>query len=107
MPTDIKGPAIFLAQFEGDTAPFDSLAGMARWAAGLGYKGLQLPTGGRLVDLALAGGDLPSLVAELHARAPGSRTLLLSDYDDPLADAAAAHRELAESAHIGKILLLP
>ena len=50
----IKGPAIFLAQFEGETPPFDSLAGMARWAAGLGYKGLQLPTGGRLVDLALA-----------------------------------------------------
>jgi sugar phosphate isomerase/epimerase len=50
----IKGPAIFLAQFEGDIPPFDSLAGMARWAAELGYKGLQLPTGGRLVDLALA-----------------------------------------------------
>ncbi|HMN52782.1 MAG TPA: sugar phosphate isomerase/epimerase [Sphingopyxis sp.] len=50
----IKGPAIFLAQFEGDAPPFDSLDGMARWAAGLGYKGLQLPTGGRLVDLALA-----------------------------------------------------
>ncbi|MCW0197306.1 sugar phosphate isomerase/epimerase [Sphingopyxis sp.] len=50
----IKGPAIFLAQFEGDAPPFDSLDGMARWAAGLGYKGLQLPTGGRLVDLVLA-----------------------------------------------------
>lgn len=50
----IKGPAIFLAQFEGAAPPFDSLDGMARWAAGLGYKGLQLPTGGRLVDLALA-----------------------------------------------------
>lgn len=50
----IKGPAIFLAQFEGKQAPFDSLAGMAGWAAGLGYKGLQLPTGGRLVNLDLA-----------------------------------------------------
>ena len=50
----IKGPAIFLAQFEGNEAPFDSLAGMAGWAAGLGYKGLQLPTGGRLVNLELA-----------------------------------------------------
>ena len=29
----IKGPAIFLAQFSGDTAPFDTLEGMAKWAA--------------------------------------------------------------------------
>ncbi len=29
----IKGPAIFLAQFAGDTAPFDTLEGMAKWAA--------------------------------------------------------------------------
>lgn len=50
----IKGPAIFLAQFEGDERPFDTLAGMAGWAGGLGYKGVQLPTGGRLVDLKLA-----------------------------------------------------
>ena len=52
----IKGPAIFLAQFEGDAPPFDSLDGMARWAAGLGYKGLQLPTGGRVGGLPLAAG---------------------------------------------------
>ena len=50
----IKGPAIFLAQFEGDAPPFDTLEGMAGWAAGLGYEGIQLPTGGRLIDLALA-----------------------------------------------------
>jgi DNA-binding NarL/FixJ family response regulator len=42
-----------------------------------------------VVDLALAEGDLAALVAELHALAPASRTLLLSDHDDPLADAAA------------------
>lgn len=50
----IKGPAIFLAQFEGEAPPFDTLEGMAGWAASLGYEGLQLPTGGRLIDLALA-----------------------------------------------------
>lgn len=50
----IKGPAIFLAQFEGAEPPFDTLAGMAGWAAGLGYKGLQIPTGERLIDLKLA-----------------------------------------------------
>lgn len=40
----IKGPAIFLAQFAGDAAPFNSLAAIADWAAGLGYKGIQIPT---------------------------------------------------------------
>lgn len=40
----IKGPAIFLAQFAGKKAPFDSLKGLAAWAAGLGYKGVQIPT---------------------------------------------------------------
>src|SRR5256714_666498 len=48
----IKGPAIFLAQFAGDDPPFDSLTGMAGWAAALGYKGIQIPTwDARLFDL--------------------------------------------------------
>jgi sugar phosphate isomerase/epimerase len=44
MATTIKGPAIFLAQFAGDTAPFDTLDNICKWAAGLGYKGVQIPT---------------------------------------------------------------
>ena len=52
MPTTMKGPAIFLAQFAGDAAPFNSLPSIAKWAAGLGYKGVQIPTwDGRLFDL--------------------------------------------------------
>jgi sugar phosphate isomerase/epimerase len=48
----IKGPAIFLAQFAGDRAPFNSLEGIARWAADLGYRGVQIPSwDGRLFDL--------------------------------------------------------
>ena len=51
----MKGPGIFLAQFAGDAAPFDTLAGMARWAQGLGYVGVQIPTWDRrLFDLARA-----------------------------------------------------
>ena len=34
----LKGPAIFLAQFAGDTAPFNTLDSIAKWASGLGYK---------------------------------------------------------------------
>ena len=48
----IKGPAIFLAQFAGNNAPFDNLDSIGRWAAGLGYKGVQIPSwDGRLFDL--------------------------------------------------------
>jgi sugar phosphate isomerase/epimerase len=48
----IKGPAIFLAQFAGDQAPFNSLASIARWAAELGYLGVQIPSwDSRLFDL--------------------------------------------------------
>jgi sugar phosphate isomerase/epimerase len=48
----IKGPGIFLAQFAGDTAPFNTLENMARWAAGLGFAGVQIPTwDARLFDL--------------------------------------------------------
>jgi sugar phosphate isomerase/epimerase len=48
----IKGPAIFLAQFVGDEAPFNSLDRIAGWAAGHGFKGVQIPTwDARLFDL--------------------------------------------------------
>ncbi|NJM91351.1 MAG: sugar phosphate isomerase/epimerase, partial [Rhodospirillaceae bacterium] len=48
----IKGPAIFLAQFAGDSAPFNTLDTICGWAAGLGYKGVQIPSwDGRLFDL--------------------------------------------------------
>ena len=48
----IKGPGIFLAQFAGDTAPFNTLENMARWAAELGFIGVQIPTwDARLFDL--------------------------------------------------------
>jgi len=40
----VKGPAIFLNQFAGDTPPFNSFDGMCGWAASLGYKGVQIPT---------------------------------------------------------------
>ncbi|TWG91274.1 sugar phosphate isomerase/epimerase [Mesorhizobium sp. J18] len=52
MPATMKGPAIFLAQFAGDEAPFNSLPSIARWAAALGYRGIQIPTwDSRLFDL--------------------------------------------------------
>jgi len=50
--TTLQGPAIFLAQFIGDEAPFNSLEAICGWAAGLGYKGIQMPTlDARFIDL--------------------------------------------------------
>jgi sugar phosphate isomerase/epimerase len=42
--TTIKGPAIFLAQFLGDEAPFNNLKSICQWAKGLGFEGVQIPT---------------------------------------------------------------
>jgi sugar phosphate isomerase/epimerase len=52
----IKGPGIFLAQFAGDDAPFNSFPEICQWAAGNGFKGIQIPSwDGRLFDLEKAG----------------------------------------------------
>jgi sugar phosphate isomerase/epimerase len=51
----IKGPGLYLAQFAGDEAPFNSWDGITRWAADCGYLGVQVPTGdARLIDLGRA-----------------------------------------------------
>jgi sugar phosphate isomerase/epimerase len=51
----IQGPGLFLAQFIGAQAPFNTLDGLAAWAASLGYKALQVPTSApHIFDLPLA-----------------------------------------------------
>jgi sugar phosphate isomerase/epimerase len=40
----IKGPGIFLAQFLGDTPPFDTLDEICKWSKSLGFKGIQIPS---------------------------------------------------------------
>lgn len=51
----IQGPGIFLAQFIGEDAPFNSLEGLAQWAASLGFTTIQVPTiDPRIFDLNLA-----------------------------------------------------
>jgi len=48
----IKGPGIFLAQFLRDEEPYGSIDSIARWAADLGYEGVQVPTWDpRAIDL--------------------------------------------------------
>lgn len=51
----IKGPALFLAQFASDEAPFNTWDGITRWAADCGYKGVQVPSwDARFFDLSKA-----------------------------------------------------
>jgi sugar phosphate isomerase/epimerase len=51
----LRGPGIFLAQFLGPDSRFETLDSIAEWAAGLGYRGVQIPTGDpRIFDLAQA-----------------------------------------------------
>jgi len=53
--TTIKGPGIFLAQFMGDTAPFNNMESICRWAKSLGFTAVQIPTwDARCIDLKLA-----------------------------------------------------
>ncbi len=48
----IKGPGIFLAQFMGDAAPFNSLQSICQWAKSIGFVGVQIPSwDSRCIDL--------------------------------------------------------
>jgi len=48
----IKGPAIFLAQFAQDKAPFNNFSTICKWAADHGFLGVQIPTwDARMIDL--------------------------------------------------------
>jgi sugar phosphate isomerase/epimerase len=48
----IKGPGVFLAPFVADKPPFNSIDGLAGWAAAKGFKGVQIPTWDqRVIDL--------------------------------------------------------
>jgi sugar phosphate isomerase/epimerase len=49
---NIKGPAIFLAQFLRDEPPYNNLENIGGWVKSLGYRGVQIPTwDGRVIDL--------------------------------------------------------
>ena len=64
----IKGPGIFLAQFMGDTAPFNSLDAICKWVASLGFSGVQIPTwDSRCIDLQKAA-ESKSYADELKGR---------------------------------------
>jgi len=101
----IKGPGLFLAQFSGEAAPFNSLPSIAKWAAGLGYRGVQVPSGdARFLDLdrAAASQDYCDEIAgqaaeagvaitELSAHLQGQLVAVHPAYDTAFDGFAAPH----------------
>ncbi|GAD04178.1 sugar phosphate isomerase/epimerase family protein [Agarivorans albus] len=72
----LQGPALFLAQFASDEAPFNSLSSIAAWAASVGYKGVQMPSWDkRLFDLERAAEDLSYCQEVLSLLADNGLTL--------------------------------
>jgi sugar phosphate isomerase/epimerase len=50
--SQIKGPALFLAQFAQDVPPYNTLENITQWAKDLGFLGAQIPASDkRLIDL--------------------------------------------------------
>ncbi len=50
--SQIKGPALFLAQFAQDVPPYNTLENITQWAKDLGFLGVQIPASDkRLIDL--------------------------------------------------------
>jgi len=67
----IKGPGLFLGQFAGDAAPFNSWDAITKWAADIGYKGVQVPSwASQLIDLkkAATSKDYCDEFAEAHIK---------------------------------------
>ena len=88
----IKGPAIFLAQFMGDVPPYNSLPNITKWVKDLGYKAVQLPSwDGRIIDIKKAA-ESKSYCDDLKAQTNGLEiTELASHLQGQLVEIGRAH----------------
>ena len=89
----LKGPGIFLAQYAGNSAPFDTLPNIARWASSLGFAGVQIPSNDtRLFDLYSqqfgngrpAAADFDQHIQGLKAQYEGRRDDILQIFQERL-----------------------
>ena len=94
-PRTIRGPGLFIGQFIGEHPPFDTLEGIAGFAAGLGFEALQIPVHDpRILDPACVdeAGYVGSIlgvlerhglvVSEVSAHRAGQMTAVHPAYDD-------------------------
>ena len=78
--SQIKGPAIFLAQFMDDKKPFNNLNSITKWAKSLGFIGVQIPTfDPRCINLDLAATS-KDYCSELKASCNGLQITELSTH---------------------------
>jgi sugar phosphate isomerase/epimerase len=94
-PTQIKGPAIFLAQFMGDAAPFNNLPDISAYMKNLGYLGIQLPSwDSRILDIRKAA-ESKSYCEDIQAQTNGlAITELASHLQGQLVASHPAYDEL-------------
>ena len=67
----VKGPALLIAQLASDSPPFNTLSAIAKWAASLGYVGLQLlaqTLGSSISTAALRAKPMPTRLREFSKR---------------------------------------
>ena len=117
----IRGPAIFLAQFMRDEAPYDSIENIGRWVASLGYKAVQLPGWDpRAIDLDQAAesktycdeykGKLKEMgldITELTGYLAGPRIVLTSNYKRAAARCPGVQGEKARPVVRGTLFVNP
>ena len=100
----IKGPAIFIAQYVSDEAPFNTLENIAKWAKSIGFRGIQVIIDPRLIDIDKAASDqnycdnlLQTLktidieLTELSSHLQGQLIAVHSAYDIPFDGFAPEH----------------
>jgi sugar phosphate isomerase/epimerase len=94
----IKGPAIFLAQFLSDSAPYDTLPNIAAWVKSLGYTGVQLPAwDARAIDI-LKAAESKTYCDEVRGQTCGlAITELASHLQGQLVAVHPAYDELFDS----------
>src|SRR4051812_13844504 len=94
----IKGPAIFLAQFLADTAPYNNLPNITAWVKGLGYKGVQIPAwDSRVINIQKAA-ESKTYCDDLKSQTNGLEiTELASHLEGQLVAAHPAYDELFDA----------
>ena len=90
----LKGPGIFLAQFIDSTPPFNSLEGLAVWAANLGFKALQIPCNHKhIFDVEKAAASQQYCDENNNKKIPKNREIVLLRFKESMRYSALLPRD--------------